>query len=258
VARVEKLLSFKPVSPVEAVRHLVHLELTEVAATRYIVGAKPGRHIRTYSISYVFGHIPRLPSGIPDFGGQSKYMVVVESAGHDAELTKSGQVQIVNVTSGGTDIMVAANLPNKRIVTVESNQGHSLTKRVTLAIVASQFPAVTSKATQLGAQESSSPPRLRLRLLPVKRGVPLTVGATITGSSLCTLTLAATRSNGTRKLIFAGTDADGPRHRQYVGNYFVLAKVPSATKLIVASATCRYTTRGTSRRTRLSASIPIP
>jgi hypothetical protein len=138
VTQVEKLLPFKPVGPVETVWHLLHLELTEVAATRYIVASRSGRHIRSYNISYVFGRIPRLPGGMPDFGGQSKYMVMVESTGHDVQLTKPRQVRLIDVTTGGTDVMAVANLSNRRAVTVESNLGRSLIKRVTLAIVAKE------------------------------------------------------------------------------------------------------------------------
>jgi hypothetical protein len=136
VAQVEKLLPFKAVRPVEAVRHLLHLKLTGVAATRYIVASKSGRHARSYTISYVFGRIPRLPNGIPDFGGQSRYMVVVENVGHNARLTKPRQVRLINVTTGGTDIMAVANLPHGRALTVESDMSGSLIKRVTLALVA--------------------------------------------------------------------------------------------------------------------------
>jgi hypothetical protein len=104
-------------------------------------------------------------------------------------------------------------------------------------------------------QTESAPPKLRLRLLPMRLGVPLTAQATIIGPSLCTLTVTATRSNGARKVIFTGADNDGPRRGEYVGNYMVVAKVPPATKLIMASATCRYSARGRSRRVKLSASI---
>jgi len=135
VDRVEKLFSFEAVRPVEAVRRLVHLKMTEVAATQYIVASQSGRHIRTYTISYVFGRVPELPGGIPDFGGQSKHMIVVEGAGHDAQLKKPRQVRLINVTMGGTDVMAMANLPHRRTVRIESNLGHSLIKRVALALV---------------------------------------------------------------------------------------------------------------------------
>ena len=106
-------------------------------------------------------------------------------------------------------------------------------------------------------QTESTPPKLRLRLLAIRSGVPLTAQATITGPSVCTLTVTATRRNGTRKVIFTGADHDGPRHGEYVGNYMVLAKVPPATKLISASATCGYSTRGRSRRVKVSARLVV-
>ncbi len=116
-------------------------------------------------------------------------------------------------------------------------------------------PPLEMPAKVKSDQTQSAPPKLRLRLLPKRTGVPLTAQATITGLSLCTLTLSATRSNGTRKVIFTGVDDDGPRRGEYVGNYMVLTKVPPATKFIMASATCKYSTRGRSRRVKLSARI---
>jgi hypothetical protein len=124
-----------------------------------------------------------------------------------------------------------------------------------LQVVSASPTIITSNLRQGANRAKSSLPRIRLQLLLVKPGVPLMVQTTITGPSLCMLNVTAIRSNGTRKVMFTGADDDGPRRGEYVGNYMVLAKVPPATKLIMASATCRYSTRGRRRRVKLSASI---
>jgi hypothetical protein len=101
MAQKEKVLPFRVISPVQSVWHLLHLKLTEGAQTWALGSWRNGALTPTakaLTITYVFGRLPRLPGSIPDSGGQSKYMVVTESAGHNIHLTKSRQVQIVDAT----------------------------------------------------------------------------------------------------------------------------------------------------------------
>jgi hypothetical protein len=119
---------------------------------------------------------------------------------------------------------------------------------------ASTTPVIATPAV---LNQNTPPPKITLRQMPIKSGTPLSVHVVIQGLSQCTVTMVAIGRNGRKQVIARGADGDGPATGNPAANYMLLARVPTGSRRVLANATCRYVSGGTTHHTVLTAGIRV-